>query len=161
MSLNDFGESYNFFLGLGMMIVDEDLKCNSHDSNSKYILVILMIFSRHTSSLMIHLRWLYESLSGPGVNELLHLVMDLMNSSFKKDSQYSDGLSEISSKISILIWQFWAKLKVKWRVCQRLLISKHGQLLYLTALTTGSLCFLTQFISSQGPLFLFNISWIF
>ena len=40
-------------------------------------------------------------------------------------------------------------------------ISKHGQLLYFTALTTGSFYFLTQFMSSQDSLFLFNISWIF
>ena len=56
MGLNDFGESYNFLLGLGMMIVNEDLKYNGHDSNSKHTLVILMIFSRYTLSLIIHLR---------------------------------------------------------------------------------------------------------
>jgi len=31
MGLNDFGESYDFLLGLGMMIVDEDLKYNGHE----------------------------------------------------------------------------------------------------------------------------------
>ena len=157
MGLNDFGESYDFLLDLGIMIVDEDLKYNGHDSNTKHMSVILMIFSRHTSSL----RWLYESLLEPGVDKLLYLVMDLMNSSFKKDGQHSDGLSEISFKMLTSIWWFWAKLKVEWRACQRLSISKHGQLLYLTALTTGSLHFLTQFMSSQDFLFLFNISWIF
>jgi len=56
MGLNDFRELYNFLLDLGIMIVNEDLKCNHHDPNTKHMLVILMIFSRHTSSLMIHLR---------------------------------------------------------------------------------------------------------
>ena len=56
IGLNDFRESYDFLLGLGMMIVDEDLNCNGHNSNSKYVLVILMIFSRHTLLLIIHLR---------------------------------------------------------------------------------------------------------
>ena len=51
MGLNDFGESYDFLLDLGIMIVDEDLKYNGHDSNTKHMSVILMIFSRHTSSL--------------------------------------------------------------------------------------------------------------
>ena len=110
---------------------------------------------------MIHLRQLYKSLSGPRVDKLLHLAMDLMNSSFEKDGQYLDGLSGISSKMSTSIWQFWTKLKVKWRACQRSSISKHEQLLYLIASTAGSLCFLTQFMSSQDPLFLFDISWIF
>ena len=47
MGLNDFGESYDFLLDLGIMIVDEDLKYNGHDSNTKHMSVILMIFSRH------------------------------------------------------------------------------------------------------------------
>jgi len=52
-------------------------------------------------------------------------------------------------------------LNNEWRACQRSLILKQGQLLCLTALTAGSLCLLTQFMSSHGPCFLLAISWIF
>ena len=65
-----------------------------------------------------------------------------------------------SFKISASIWWSWAILNDKCRVCQRLLISRYSQLLYLTALTAGSLHLLIQFISSQGPLHLLEISWI-
>jgi len=84
------------------MIVIEDLKYNSYNPNPKHMLATLMIFSRHTSSLTIYLRWLYESLSGLGADELLYLAMDLVNSSFKRDGHPLDGLSGIFSKISTL-----------------------------------------------------------
>jgi len=61
-----------------------------------------MIFSRHALLLMIYLRWLHKSLSEPGADELLHLAMDLLNSSFGKDGYLLNGLSGISSKISTL-----------------------------------------------------------
>ena len=111
MGLNDFRELYDFLLGLRMMIVNEDLKCDSYNPNIKHASVILMIFSRHTSSLMIYLKWLYESLSGLGVDKLLHLAMDLMNSSFEKDGQHLDGLSGISSKMLTSIDNF----ELNWR----------------------------------------------
>jgi len=82
-----------------MMIVVEDLKYGGHNPYLKHTLVILMIFSRYASLLTIHLRWLHKSLSGSGADKLLHLVMDLVNSSFKKDGHPLDSLSEISSKI--------------------------------------------------------------
>ena len=106
MGLKDFRELQDSLFSLGMMIVVEYLKCNGHNSNSKQVLAILMIFLRHALSLMIHLRWLYESLSGLGADNLLYLVIDLVNSSFKKDGHLLDGLSGISSKISTSTWQF-------------------------------------------------------
>jgi len=161
MGLKDLGESYDSLLGLGMIIVDEVLKCKDQNPNSRQVSAILLIFSRHALSLTILLRWYYDSLFGPGVDEFLHLAMDLMNSSSENGGQLADHLSGISSKISMLTCQFWAMLKVKCRACQRLLISRQGQLLYLTALTAGSLHFLTQFMSFHSPPFLFEISWIF
>jgi len=87
--------------------------------------------------------------------------MELVNSSLKKGSQLIEHLSGISSKKSVLTWWSWAILNVKWKAYQRSLISKQEQLLYLIALTAGSFCFLTQFMRSHGPPFLFVISWIF
>ena len=54
----------------------------------------------------------------------------------------------------------WAKLNDSWRACQRSLISRHEWLLCLIALTAGSFLVLIQFISFQGPFFLFKISCI-
>ena len=48
-----------------------------------YVLVILTILRRHLSSLITALRCFHEIQSGPGVDELLHLVMALLNSSLK------------------------------------------------------------------------------
>jgi len=52
-------------------------------------------------------------------------------------------------------------LNIEWRICQKSLISRYSQSLYLIASTTERFLFLTQFISSQSPLALFNVSWIF
>ena len=143
------------------MIVIDNLKCDSQDSSSKHTLVIFMILPRQASLLMMHLKWPHESLSGPGADELLHLIIAFKNSSLKKEGHSSRDLLGISSRISKSTLQSCARLKVKWRAYQRLLISRHSQLLYLMASATGRFFFLTQFISFQGPLALFDISWIF
>jgi len=56
MGLKDLGESYNSLLGLGMIIVDEVLKCKDQNPNSRQVSAILLIFSRHALSLTILLR---------------------------------------------------------------------------------------------------------
>jgi len=43
MGLKNFGELYNSLLGLGI-IVNEVLKCEGHNPNSKHISTILIIF---------------------------------------------------------------------------------------------------------------------
>ena len=66
---------------------------------------MLMIPFRHVLFLMISLRCLHESLLGPGVDKLLHLETELMNSSSDKGIQGKYDLLRISFKISISIWQ--------------------------------------------------------
>ena len=56
MGLKNLGESYDFLLGLGMIIINEVLKCEGQNPNSEQILAILIIFSRHNLSLTILLR---------------------------------------------------------------------------------------------------------
>ena len=129
-------------------------------SHKKYALAMLMILFRHLLFLMIHFRCLYNSLSSPGVDKLLNLVMKLMNSSSKNETQVNDYAFGISSKILMLIWWFWAILNDKWSACYKSSISRQRQLLYLTASIARSLYLLTQFISSQRPCLLLEISWI-
>jgi len=57
------------------------------------------------------LRWLYKSLSEPGVNELLHLTITLVNSSSEKGAQFDGGAKLISTRISSSMQQCWAILK--------------------------------------------------
>ena len=140
------------------MIIVDDLKYASHKPSSKHMLAILIILPRHALLLMIYLRWDYNSLLDPGADELLHLVMAFINSSLENGGHSFRALSENSLRILILTWWFCARLNVEWRVCQRLLISRYRQLLYLMASMAERFLFLTQFISSQGPLTLFNIS---
>ena len=148
MGLKDLGVSYNSLLGFRMIIVIDVLKWEGHWPSSKHILVMLMILFRYPLSLMILLRYLYNSLSGPEVDKLLHLAIELMNFSSKKGPQVDACILGILSNISMLICQFWAVLNDEWSTCHKFSISRQGQLLYLTALTTGSLHLLTQLISS-------------
>ena len=59
-------------------------------------LVILIIFFKHTLSLSTYLKWLYKSLSGPGMDKLLHLVITLVNSSSENSAQ-EEGRTELIS----------------------------------------------------------------
>jgi len=52
---------------------------------------------------MIYFGCLYNSLSGPGVDKLLYLVMELMNFFFKNGTQVDDCVFGISSKMSMSI----------------------------------------------------------
>jgi len=45
MGLKDLEESYNSLLGLGMIIIDEVLKCKGQNPNSRQALAIPLIFS--------------------------------------------------------------------------------------------------------------------
>ena len=121
---------------------------------------MLIMFFKHILFLSIYLRCLHTSLSGLGVDKILHLTIALVSSSSKKGFQVDVTNEAILLRMSSSMHQFWAVLKDKCNACQRLFISRHGWLLYLTALIAGNLCLLTQFMSSQGPCFLFEISWI-
>ena len=90
MSLNDFGELYNSLFGFGMTIIVDVLKWENQWLNSRQVLVILMMPFKYVLSLIMLLRCLYESLSRSGVNVLLHLVIELMNSSSEKGTQVNN-----------------------------------------------------------------------
>ena len=143
------------------MIIMNDLKYDGQKPSSKQALAMLIILPRYTSLLIMYLRWPYKSLSGSGTDELLYLAIAFINSSLKKRGHSSGALSGISSRISILICWSCVMLNIEWRACQRSLISRHRWSLYLMASTTGRFLFLTLFMSSQSPLALFTISWIF
>jgi len=55
------------------------------------------MFSKHLSSLMISLRCFHEILSGQEVDELLHLLMAVMNSSLEKEFHIKYDLKGSSS----------------------------------------------------------------
>ena len=112
-------------------------------------------------SLIIDLIWLHISLSGPGANELLHFSIASIISFLENNFHLIVGLSEISSRKWVLTSLSWAELKDLWRVFYRSSNSMHGHPSYWIASIAGSLHFLTQFISSHGPYFLFVISSIF
>jgi len=95
------------------MIVVDDLKCTGHKPSSKNALAILMILPKHALLLIMHLRWDYNSLLGPGVDDLLHLVMAFMNSSLKNRGHSSRALSGNSLRISILTWRFCIRLNME------------------------------------------------
>ena len=111
------GVSYDFLLGLGMMMVDETLKCNSQWSNSMHALAMSMNFLRHVASLTYLLRCFYDNLSGLGINELLHFAIVLVNSSSEKGFHFIVGLFIISLSKFKSTLQLWAKLKEEWSAC--------------------------------------------
>ena len=109
---------------------------------------------------MIDLIWLQVNLLESGADELLHFSIVSINSCLEnKFHSFADFL-EISSRIWISTSHIWAELKELYRAFQRSSSSIHGHSSYWIALIAGSLCFLTQFISSHGLHFLFAISWI-
>ena len=88
---------YDSLLGLGIMIINETLKCNGQWSNSMHTLAISINFLRHVASLTYLLRYLHDNLSGSRVNELLHFTIALVNSSSKKWFYFIVDLLIISS----------------------------------------------------------------
>lgn len=124
-------------------------------------LVIWMKVLRQSLSSKKILRCFHESLSRPGVEELLQLdSMNLNSSSLENSGQRITGLLQISSRIIVFTCRLLAMWNVEWRAYYRSLISWHCQLLYLIVSITGSFFLLTQLISSHGPCFLLTISWI-
>ena len=160
MGLKDFSELYDVLLGFEITIVIEFLKWLGQYPISKHALAIAMMFFKHILSLMMHLRYPHKSLSGPDVDVLLYLTIALVNSSLENDihggEEYESNLFSMLSSI----WWNWAVLNEEWRACHRSSKSKQGWPLYLIISMAGSLCLLTQLISSQGLCFLLAISWI-
>jgi len=90
IGLNNLGELLDDLLGLGITIVDEILKYNSQWPNSIHVFAIATTFLKYVLSLRIILRCFHNSLSRPGVDELLHLSKELANSSSAKCVQDKD-----------------------------------------------------------------------
>ena len=75
------------------------------------MLAMLTNLFKHISSLMITLRCFQDTLSEPDIDELLHLVIVLLNSSVEKEAHIIVGLVGISFNMSELTCQLCAKLK--------------------------------------------------
>ena len=84
ISLNIFGVSYKALLDLEIMIDINVLKCNGQCPKLIHVLAILIKLLRQDLSLIMTLRSLQDSLSDLGVKVLLHLLMELLNSSLEK-----------------------------------------------------------------------------
>jgi len=65
---------------------------------------------QHELSLITHLRCFHKTLSGSGIDELLHFDIVILNSSLEKGFYFNIGLKGSLSKMLILIWQFWVEL---------------------------------------------------
>ena len=103
IGLKDLEESCDFLLGLEIIIDIEVLKWEGQWPNSKHTSAMLIILFRYNLSLIILLRCLYDNLSEPKVDKLLHLAMKLINSSSEKETHFVKHLFEISSNMQILI----------------------------------------------------------
>ena len=112
IGLKDFGESQDFLFSLGMTTVVDLLKYDSQYPSSIQVLVMWMMISRHSLSLRMILRWLYDNLSGLGAEALLQLAIAILNSSLENKGQEEVGLSMISSRISTSTWWWRAVLNV-------------------------------------------------
>ena len=142
IGLKALGEPYNSLLGLEMIMDIETLKCAGQWPSSKHASAILMIFLKYILSLIILLRCFHDNLSGLEVNELLHWLMEIMNSTSKNGFQVIVCFLIISFNRLILIWWSCAVLKDEWSICYKLLISVHGWPLYWIASMAGSFCLL-------------------
>jgi len=113
IDLNDLEESYNVFLGLGMMTIIDLLKWEGQNPRLIHVLAMLMIILKQTSSLSMTLRWLHDNLSGSGVEKLLQLVIALLNSSLENEVYEEGGLLVTLLRISTFTWRWRVMLKVK------------------------------------------------
>jgi len=65
---------------------------------------MLMMFFKYILSLIIYLRCLYKSLLGPEAKELLHLAIELINSSSENTLQDKDVKDGTLSRMSLLMF---------------------------------------------------------
>jgi len=86
-----------------------------------YVSAMLMNFLRYVAFLTIFLKYLYNNLSSPEIDELLYFSIELIKFSSEDIFHIIVGLLGISSSKLMLIWQFSIILKDKWRACQKLL----------------------------------------
>ena len=84
---NDLVESYKALFGLRIITVVKVLKWDGQWFRSIHMLAMSISLSMYSSFLTIFLRYLQDNLSGPKVEELLHLLMALISSAFEKGTQ--------------------------------------------------------------------------
>jgi len=105
IGLNNLEESYEDLLGLGITTVVDFLKWDGQYPKSMHALAILIILFKQLMSWRMCLRWLYNNLSRPGVDELLQLVIAFLNSSLEKGAYGEDKKEVISSRTLVLtLW---------------------------------------------------------
>ena len=94
------------------MIDNNVLKCNGQCSKLIHILAMLTKLFKYMSSLTIAFRYFQDTLFSPGIDELLHLTIELLNSLTEKEVQIVIFLVGISFMMSELICHFCAKLNI-------------------------------------------------
>jgi len=99
------------------MIDNNILKCNGQCPKLIHALAMLTKLFKHVLSLMIAFRCFQDTLSGPSIDELLHLTMELLNSLTEKVVQIVIFLVGILSIMSGLISQFCAELNICYKTC--------------------------------------------
>ena len=80
---NTFGWSYEVLLGLGMIIVDKTLKYFGQYPKLMHESAMLIMLVRQASWLTMNFKWRYVSLSGPGADVSLYLLITDLNSSLE------------------------------------------------------------------------------
>ena len=93
-----------------------------------HTLVILITLMIQSSSSRMDLRCLHNSLSGPGVDELLHVPIVILNSFLEKGAHIDDCLFSISSRMLMSTWWWSTVLKDEWKVFHKLSRERHGWL---------------------------------
>ena len=74
------------------------------------------------------LRCLYDSLSGPEVDELLHVPNAILNSFLEKRPHVDNCLFLISSRMLMSTWQWSTMSKDEWKVFYKLSRERHSWL---------------------------------
>ena len=155
-----FGWSYDDLFGLGMTIVVDTLKYFGQWPNSMQVSAMLIILDRQSSFVIMIFQWCHISLSGPGEDESLYLLIADLNSYLENGFYPWDGLCATLLRMLKSTWWWSAILKELWRAFHKLSGVRHIWSSNLITSVAGSFLFLTQFISSHGPWLLFAISWI-
>ena len=92
MGWKAFGWLYDDLFGLGMMIVVDLLKYFGQCPRSMQALAMSIILDKQLSFLIISFKWHHDSLSGPGAEELLYLLIADLNSNLENGFHFWVGL---------------------------------------------------------------------
>ena len=104
---------------------------------------MLIMLSKHLSSLMDSLRCFYEIISGLGADELSYFLIAIINSFLKKELYSKYCLDRSSSNKDLFTCWLSAELSVWWSAFQRSSILIHSYPLNWIASMANSFYFLT------------------